>query len=236
MTCRSRARRRFSVGDTGGTSNGNISSLNLTPADHTAVDTVCGAMPCVVLVVSGRPMTITDQLSEIDGLVASWLPGTEGEGVADALFGDVPFRGQLPQSWPRSLSQEPINVGDNPYDPLFPFGWGLRTTSALADAQTALGELSGGAAGGHLTALVHNHKDWNADGSAAQPDAVLSALRTVAGELGGTTFAQKQAVINVARDVAQSAIVAAGGPDATTSPLIADADNALLTGKPATAA
>ena len=76
-------------------------------------------MPCVVLVVSGRPMTVTDQLPEIDGLVASWLPGSEGEGVADTLFGDVPFTGQLPQSWPRTLGQEPINVGDSNYDPQF---------------------------------------------------------------------------------------------------------------------
>ena len=225
------------VGDTGGTANGNIASLNLTPADHAAVDTVCGAMPCVVLVVSGRPMTITDQLPEIDGLVASWLPGTEGEGVADALFGNVPFRGQLPQSWPSSLSQEPINVGDHPYDPLFPFGWGLRTTSALADAHTALGEVSGShGVRGQLNALVHNRSDWNADGSAARPAAVLGALRIVAGELGHATFTQQQAVIDVARDIAQSAIVAAGGPSATTSPLVADADNALLTGNAAKAA
>ena len=93
----------MSASDAYRSTNGNIASLDLNPADHAAVDTVCHAMPCVVLVVSGRPMTITDQLPEIDGLVASWLPGTEGEGVADTLFGDVPFTGQLPQSWPRSL-------------------------------------------------------------------------------------------------------------------------------------
>lgn len=225
------------VGNTGFAQNGSIANLNLIAADHAAVDTVCKAMPCVVLVVSGRPMTITDQLPEIDGLVASWLPGTEGEGVADTLFGEAPFRGQLPQSWPSSLSQEPINVGDHPYDPLFPFGWGLRTTSARADARAALAALSGGGpARGQLTALVHNRRDWNSDGSAARPAAVLRALRTIARERRGHAFAQQQAVINVARDIAQSAIVAAGGPTATTSPLVADADNALLVGRPARAA
>ncbi|MFZ0040336.1 MAG: glycoside hydrolase family 3 protein, partial [Solirubrobacteraceae bacterium] len=94
------------VGFTGSSTNGNISSLNLNAADSSAVKTVCGAMPCVVLIVSGRPMTITGQLPEVDGLVASWLPGTEGEGVAETLFGNVPFTGQLPQSWPRTLNQE----------------------------------------------------------------------------------------------------------------------------------
>ena len=67
------------------------------------------------------------QRDEIDGLVAAWLPGSEGAGVADTLFGARPFTGRLPMTWPRSLDQEPINVGDRHYNPLFPYGWGLRT-------------------------------------------------------------------------------------------------------------
>jgi beta-glucosidase len=63
----------------------------------------------------------------MDGLVASWLPGSQGEGVADVLFGRRPFTGRLSMTWPRSLEQEPINVGDRHYDPLFPYGYGLRT-------------------------------------------------------------------------------------------------------------
>jgi beta-glucosidase len=62
--------------------------------------------------------------------VASWLPGTEGEGVADVLFGRVGFTGQLSLSWPREASQEPINVGDATYNPLYPFGWGLTTSAS----------------------------------------------------------------------------------------------------------
>ena len=50
--------------------------------------------------------------------------------MADVLFGDKPFTGRLPLTWPRSMTQEPINVGDASYDPQFPFGWGLRTDSA----------------------------------------------------------------------------------------------------------
>ncbi|MEV7158631.1 glycoside hydrolase family 3 N-terminal domain-containing protein [Streptomyces misionensis] len=106
---------------------GNGHSLSLSAADRAAVDKVCGAMKCVVLIVSGRPQLIGDRLGEIDSLVASWLPGTEGEGVADVLYGDRPFTGQLPVTWPKSESQLPINVGDASYDPQFPYGWGLTT-------------------------------------------------------------------------------------------------------------
>jgi beta-glucosidase len=82
----------------------------------------------VVVVVSGRPLIIDPaQLRAMDGLVAAWLPGSEGAGVADTLFGARPFTGRLPVTWPRSLAQEPINVGDTSYDPLFPYGYGLRT-------------------------------------------------------------------------------------------------------------
>ena len=66
-------------------------------------------------------------LTQIDALVASWLPGSEGAGVADVLFGRRPFTGKLPVTWPRSVDQEPINVGDADYDPLYPYGFGLRT-------------------------------------------------------------------------------------------------------------
>ncbi|MFE4250512.1 glycoside hydrolase family 3 N-terminal domain-containing protein [Streptomyces sp. NPDC056910] len=110
------------IGDVG---NGN--DLELTPADQAAVDKVCGAMKCAVLIVSGRPQLIGDRLGDIDALVASWLPGTEGDGVADVLYGAKPFTGQLPVTWPKSQAQLPINVGDTAYDPQFPFGWGLTT-------------------------------------------------------------------------------------------------------------
>ena len=68
---------------------------------------------CVVVVVSGRPLILDPaQLRQIDALVAAWLPGSEGAGVADTLFGERPFTGKLPVTWPRTLDQEPINVGD----------------------------------------------------------------------------------------------------------------------------
>jgi beta-glucosidase len=104
-------------------------TMMLNDADKAAIDKVCTqAAKCVVLVVSGRPMIIDPaQRGEIDALVASWLPGSEGEGVADVLFGRRPFTGKLPVTWPKTIDQEPINVGDADYDPLYPFGYGLRT-------------------------------------------------------------------------------------------------------------
>ncbi|MFS1517288.1 glycoside hydrolase family 3 protein [Bacillus sp. SCS-151] len=82
-------------------------------------------VPTVVILVSGRPMIVTDQLENWDAFIAAWLPGTEGQGVSDVLFGDYNFTGTLPLSWPRTEDQIPINVGDTPYDPLFPYGFGL---------------------------------------------------------------------------------------------------------------
>jgi beta-glucosidase len=106
-----------------------VKDMQLSAADKAAVDKVCAAAAhCVVVVVSGRPLIIDpERLDRIDSLVAAWLPGSEGAGVADTLFGAQPFTGKLPVTWPRTLAQEPINVGDASYDPLYPYGWGLRT-------------------------------------------------------------------------------------------------------------
>ncbi|MDQ1681353.1 MAG: beta-glucosidase [Frankiaceae bacterium] len=113
-------------------------SMELQAQDKAVIDKVCSTLPkCVVLVVSGRPQLVSDQLAEIDGLVASWLPGTEGEGVADVLFGNRPFTGQLSLTWPRYASQEPINVGDTDYRPLYPFGYGLVTKTSARGVHAA---------------------------------------------------------------------------------------------------
>jgi beta-glucosidase len=82
-------------------------------------------VPIVVVLVSGRPLVITNQLPGWNALIAAWLPGTEGQGVADLLFGDYKPTGKLPHSWPRSATQIPINIGDTSYDPLFPYGAGM---------------------------------------------------------------------------------------------------------------
>ncbi|WP_405020839.1 glycoside hydrolase family 3 protein [Kitasatospora sp. NBC_00070] len=112
------------VGDVG--NNGH--TLALSAADQANIDRVCSAIAtCVVLDVAGRPQLIADQLPKLDAFVMSWLPGSEGAGVADVLFGERGFTGKLPVSWPRTEAQEPINVGDRDYDPLFRYGFGLTT-------------------------------------------------------------------------------------------------------------
>jgi beta-glucosidase len=80
----------------------------------------------IVVLLSGRPMILGPVLEQADAVVAAWLPGTEGAGVADVLFGERAPKGKLPHSWPRSMAQVPINVGDAKYDPLFPYGFGLE--------------------------------------------------------------------------------------------------------------
>jgi len=110
---------------------GNGHDLEFSAADRATVDKVCAAMRCAVLIVSGRPQLIGDRLGDIDALVASWLPGTEGDGVADVLYGKRAFTGQLPLTWPKSESQLPINVGDPAYDPQYPYGWGLTTLTKI---------------------------------------------------------------------------------------------------------
>ncbi|MFJ4204561.1 glycoside hydrolase family 3 protein [Streptomyces sviceus] len=126
---------------------GNGHDLELSAADKAAVDTVCAAMKCAVLIVSGRPQLIGDRLGDIDALVASWLPGTEGDGVADVLYGRRAFTGRLPVTWPRSEAQLPINVGDPTYDPQFPYGWGLTTLTKVPEGGAATLQALGAAAG-----------------------------------------------------------------------------------------
>ena len=99
--------------------------LGLDDADRKTIDRLRDAgVPVVVVLVSGRPLDVAEDLPKWDALVAAWLPGTEGQGVADVLYGDADPRGKLPVTWMRSGDQEPINRGDGK-KPLFPFGYGL---------------------------------------------------------------------------------------------------------------
>ena len=83
-------------------------------------------VPVVTVVLSGRPVLLGPVLESSAAVLAAWLPGTEGQGVADVLFGDFKPTGKLPHTWPRSMDQVPINVGDDgAKDPLFPYGFGL---------------------------------------------------------------------------------------------------------------
>jgi beta-glucosidase len=105
---------------------GDRRDLSLSEKDISAIRAVKQAgVPVVLVLISGRPMILGAALDLADAVVVAWLPGSEGIGVADVLFGEYKPTGKLPVSWPRSNDQLPINVGDAKYDPLFPFGFGL---------------------------------------------------------------------------------------------------------------
>ncbi|HEX6471386.1 MAG TPA: glycoside hydrolase family 3 N-terminal domain-containing protein [Streptosporangiaceae bacterium] len=110
--------------------------MGLDSADINTINTLRAAgVPVVVVLVSGRPLDIASQLPNWNALVASWLPGTEGQGVADVLFGAVQPTGKLPVTWPSSASQEPINDGDG-QTPLFAYGFGLTYGTQPPPADT----------------------------------------------------------------------------------------------------
>ena len=105
---------------------GDREDLSLAPEDLVAISNMKAAgIPIVLVLLSGRPLIINDALAQCESFVAAWLPGTEGQGVADVLFGDYKPTGKLSCSWPRTMQQIPINVGDAEYDPLFKYGFGL---------------------------------------------------------------------------------------------------------------
>lgn len=95
-------------------------------------------VPVVSVFLSGRPLWVNREMNQSDAFVAAWLPGTEGGGVADVLFDksvdDVAydFTGKLSFSWPDSTDQATVNIGDDNYKPLFPYGYGLRKTDTVA--------------------------------------------------------------------------------------------------------
>jgi beta-glucosidase len=161
------------------------------------------------------------------------LPGSEGAGVADVLFGKRPFSGRLPVSWPRTEAQQPLNVGDASYDPQYPYGWGLTTQAAarqkLTEARdTLLREhdpyaLAAGIAAGVALQL----KDW----SGPQATIALAAIAQSAKYLERTkadAFGADDAVVGAARWIAQNKIGQA--LDEPASKLTSDAEHQLLTG------
>lgn len=89
----------------------------LSEEDLSAIDQLkTNSRKVVVILVTGRPLIITDELPKWDAFVVAWLPGSEGGGVGDVLFGNENFVGTLPLSWPRSIEQLPITYDEKTAD------------------------------------------------------------------------------------------------------------------------
>ena len=87
-------------------------------------------VPVVAVLVSGRPLIVNREMQASQAFVAAWLPGTEGAGVADVLFGQTDFSGRLPLPWPSRMADGPVHT---PYETLFPMGYGLTTAATQSD-------------------------------------------------------------------------------------------------------
>ncbi|CAH8386563.1 unnamed protein product [Eruca vesicaria subsp. sativa] len=111
---------------------GDSDKLTMMDPGPAIVTSTCQAIKCVVVVVSGRPLVMEPYVASIEALVAAWLPGTEGQGITDALFGDHGFSGKLPITWFRNTEQLRMSYGDLHYDPLFAYGSGLVTESVAS--------------------------------------------------------------------------------------------------------
>jgi len=110
----------------------NLNDLKILEPGPAIIANICGSVKCVVVLITGRPVVIEPYIPMADALVAGWLPGTEGQGVADVLFGDHGFTGKLSRTWFKTVDQLPMNVGDSHYDPVFPLGFGLTTKPTTA--------------------------------------------------------------------------------------------------------
>ncbi|MDX3663096.1 exo 1,3/1,4-beta-D-glucan glucohydrolase [Streptomyces sp. ID05-26A] len=132
-----------------------LETAKLYPGDLAVLDKVSGrGTPVVTVYVGGRPLYMNKEINRSDAFVAAWLPGTEGQGVADLLIKgrNNGFRGKLPYSWPRSACQTQLNgPADNP---LFGLGYGLRdseTGSVGKLDETSVGNSCTGGGGGTAT-------------------------------------------------------------------------------------
>jgi beta-glucosidase len=106
--------------------NGDRESLDLSKDDIELINKLSkSGKPIVMILISGRPMILEPVLDKCEAILAAWLPGTEGAGISDVIFGDYNPTAKLSFTWPKSMKQIPINYGDTNYDPLYKFGHGL---------------------------------------------------------------------------------------------------------------
>ncbi|CAN5166747.1 exo 1,3/1,4-beta-D-glucan glucohydrolase [soil metagenome] len=152
---------------------GDIETLDFVPTGplETLKRLKAAGIPTVSVFLSGRPMWINPEINASDAVVAAWLPGTEGGGVADVLIGDAAgkprhdFGGTLSFSWPRTAAGQPLHREDAGYDPQFAYGYGL--TYARPGSVPILSEDSG------VTGETSNLDRYFVDGRYVAPWALL---------------------------------------------------------------
>ncbi len=126
---------------------GDVETLAYSPTDDSDLQLMkrlkAAGKTVIGVFISGRPLWVNRELNACDAFVAAWLPGSEGVGIADVIMrgadGEIQhdFKGKLSYSWPKMPNQTPLNVGDEDYDPLYPFGFGLTYQD-----KSMIGELS----------------------------------------------------------------------------------------------
>lgn len=103
-----------------------LALADLHPEDLKTITNITNkGIPVITILFSGRPLIINEELSKSIAFIAAWLPGSEGDGIADMLFGEHQFQGKLSFTWPNSTHPR-MNRGDSPYEALFPYGFGLK--------------------------------------------------------------------------------------------------------------
>ncbi len=156
-------------------------------------------IPVVAVMLSGRALYVNPQINAADAFVEAWLPGSEGEGVADVLTGKYDFTGKLSFSWPKDPEQTPLNVGDATYDPQFAFGFGL---SYAAPAQTLpLPEVASTTKYGEKNVYYAKGSAWNGYklciGDGNSPCVDYAGTRTALGSAGLKVESQADGALHV---------------------------------------
>ncbi len=121
---------------------GDRKKLNVSPGDLALIAKAkSSGAPVTTILFSGRPLILNAALADSGAFVAAWLPGTEGQGVADVLFGDYKFTGKLPRTWPGS--NEHIATGDKSDPPSVSIRlWSDRLTPIVIYLNLCTGETS----------------------------------------------------------------------------------------------
>jgi beta-glucosidase len=170
-------------------------------------------IPVVAVMLSGRALYVNPQINAADAFVEAWLPGSEGEGLADVLTGKYDFTAKLSFSWPKDPDQTPLNLGDATYDPQFAFGFGL---SYAAPAQTPrLPEVASTIKYGEKNVYYGKGSAWNGYklslGDSNVPHMDYAGTRTALGSAGLMVESQADGALHVVWNGKSKAWLQMGG-------------------------